>query len=72
MAKKAKIYSFTIVYSSSEEFKDKVPYVVAVLEENKERFSSFIEGYKEDIEIKIGMEVEFSRFDEAGNVVYKF
>ena len=72
MAKKAKIYTYSIVYSPSEEFKDKVPYVVAVLEENNERFSTFVEGYKEDLDIKIGMEVEFSRFDEAGNVVYKF
>jgi len=72
MAKKAKIYTYSIIYSPSEEFKDKVPYVAGVLEENNERFSSFIEGYKDGMDIKIGMEVEFSRFDEAGNVVYKF
>jgi len=72
MAEKAKVYTYTVINSASEEFKDKVPYVVAVLENKNGRFASFIEGYKDGINVDIGMEVEFSRFDEAQNPIYKF
>ncbi len=72
MTKRAKIYTFTIINSTTEAFKDKTPYTVGILEDDKHRFASFIEGYEEGLEVKVGMDVEFSRMDEAGNPIYKF
>jgi len=72
MARKAKIYTYTVVTSAAEAFKDKVPYLIAVLEDETGRFTSFVEGYKEGVEVKIGMEVEAVQAgDGAGNAVYR-
>jgi len=73
MAKKAKIYTSTVINSASADFVDKVPYVVAILEDpNGNRFPSFVEGYKEGMDVAIGMEVEFLKEDRLGNQIYKF
>ena len=72
MKNTAKIYTYSIIYSPSEEFKDKVPYVVAVLEKGNERFSSLIEGYRDGMEVRIGMPVTYCKDDDAGNPIYVF
>jgi len=74
MNKKASIYTYSIIYTASEDFKDKTPFVVAVVEDDNSRFLTRIENYKEgyDDEIKIGMTVEFDRMDENGKPLYKF
>jgi len=57
--KNAVIYSYSIVYSSSEQFKDKTPYVAAILQaEDGTRFPAFLGFYKEGMEISIGQTVE--------------
>ena len=73
MDTKAKIYTYTIVRSASEDFVDKVPYAIAVLEDqNGKKFSSRIEGYKENMNVAVGHEVSFLEFDQAGSPIYKF
>ena len=54
----ATIYSYSVIYSSTFDFQDKTPYLCAVLETSPEnRLVSFIEGYKEGTEVKIGQQV---------------
>ncbi len=73
MNEKAKIYTYSIIYTASLDFADKVPFVVAVLEnEENDRFMSFIEGYEKEKDIEIGMDVEFSRLNDDGNPIYRF
>lgn len=72
MNKRAKIYTYSIINVASVDFKDKVPFAVAVVENEDGRFMTFLEGYEEGKEINIGMEVEFSRLNEDGKPIYKF
>ena len=70
---KANIYSYTVIRSTTEAFVPKLPYVVALLEdENAQRFTAFVEGYTEGMELQIGQAVNFSHEDEAGRKVFKF
>lgn len=73
MRNKAKIYTYTVINSAPADFVDKVPYVVAILEyADGIRFPSYVEGYKEGMDVAIGMEVEFLKEDKLGNQIYKF
>lgn len=72
MARKGNIYTYSIVYSAAEAFKDKTPYVVALVEDGVERSMVLVEGYRPEQEITIGMEVDFVRRDAAGNGIYQF
>ena len=73
MTNKAKIYTYTVINSASADFVDKVPYVVAILEDaNDTKFPSYVEGYKEGMDVAIGMDVEFLKEDKLGNQIYKF
>lgn len=73
MENKAKIYTYSIIYTASLDFADKVPFAVAVVESQENgRFMTFVEGYEEGKKIEVGMEVEFSRMNQDGNPIYKF
>ena len=72
MNKKAKIYTYTIIYSSTEEFKDKTPYAAGIVEIEQGKVAALIEGYKDGLKIEIGMEVDFSHLDAKGNAIYRF
>ncbi|MCL2368295.1 MAG: OB-fold domain-containing protein, partial [Oscillospiraceae bacterium] len=64
---KANIYSYTVIRSTTEAFVPKLPYVVALLEdEGGRRFTAFVEGYEEGMALQIGQTVAFSHEDEAG------
>jgi uncharacterized OB-fold protein len=66
-----KIYTYSILFSSSQEFKDKVPYVAAILERaDGERFASLLDGYKDGVSIEIGQEVHAAGKDAAGQTTY--
>ena len=66
-----KIYTYSVLFSSSEEFKDKVPYVSAVLEmPDGSRLASLLAGYKPDMEICIGQEVKAVGQDQDGKTLY--
>lgn len=71
MARKGRIYTYTIIHNAAEAFKEKTPYVVALIEENGKRTAARVEGYDGKQVILIGMEVELSRM-ESGHAVYKF
>ena len=58
MSKRAKIYTYSIVYSAAENFRERTPYVVAVVEDETGRYLARIEGYDNNANIQIGMEVE--------------
>lgn len=68
----AKIYTYTVIRSSTEQFADKVPYVVAILEKDGNRFTSFVDGYKDGMDVKIGQEVKALEKDDAGRDIYSF
>ena len=69
----ANIYSYTVIRSSTEAFTSKLPYVVAVLEnETGTRFTAFIEGYQDGMDIEIGRTVKFLNEDMAGRKIYTF
>jgi len=69
---KGTIYSYSIVFSAAEAFKNKVPYVVAVIEDTQGRRLARIEGYTEKTQVAIGMEVNFLEVDEGGRSIYSF
>lgn len=65
-----KIYTYSILFSSTEEFKDKVPYVSAILEtKDGQRFASLLAGYAPGMDVRIGQEVKASQGAD-GTVVY--
>lgn len=67
-----KIYSFTIVYSSTEAMKDKTPYLVAIVEKpDGEKISALVEGYRPEAKVQIGSKVAFSRQAAGGSSIYK-
>ncbi|MFY9175558.1 MAG: OB-fold domain-containing protein [Peptococcia bacterium] len=73
MSKKARIYTYSIINSAAEAFADKVPYVVALLENETEgRFAAFIKGYRPGMEITIGQEVRLAERDQSGQEIYSF
>ncbi len=69
---KGKIYTYTIVYSAAEAFKDEVPYALALVDEDGgERRLARIQGYREGVKIDIGMPVESAEQDRYNNLTYR-
>jgi len=72
MAPRGTLYTYTVIHSAAEDFKDKVPYVVAVVEEGGQKFAARIDGYRPSMAIRIGMDVERAGEDAKGRPIYKF
>ena len=72
MNRRGTIFSYSVVHSGTEAFKDKIPYIVAIVKEDQQKRIARVEGYTEKTEINIGMEVEFLAEDEKGNAIYRF
>ncbi|MHB8127270.1 MAG: OB-fold domain-containing protein [Desulfitobacteriaceae bacterium] len=72
MKERAQIYTYSIVYSASEAFKDMTPYVIAVLDDGQQKIVTRVENYQENREVKIGMEVAFSGEVVGSTPIYKF
>ncbi|MDR2112699.1 MAG: OB-fold domain-containing protein [Candidatus Accumulibacter sp.] len=69
----ARIYTYSVLFSSSKEFEDKVPYVSAILETPEgSRFASLLVGYKPDMEICVGQEVREIGQGENGMPIFSF
>lgn len=66
------VYTYTVIRSTSETFKDKTPYVMAVIDRGDSKVLARIEGYQEGQAISIGMKVPFLKNDETGNPIYRF
>lgn len=64
---KYKIYSYSVLHSSTVDFAEKTPYIVAIVEdETGARQSAFVEGWREGIQIQIGGALIWAGEDEAG------
>lgn len=72
MGRRGTIFTYSIVHSGTETFKDKTPYVVALVEEGERIRLARIEGYTEKTEIRVGMEVELPADDGAGTPLCRF
>ena len=67
--KEYSIFTYTIIYVPTDEFKGRVPYAVAVVCDDKEKFLTRIDDYKETDNIKIGDIVYFKEYDKKGNII---
>jgi len=72
MARRGTIYTYSVVHSGTEAFQEKTPYVLAVVEEDRQRRMARVEGYTEQTPVTIGMAVAFLADDERGNPIYTF
>ncbi len=72
MSRRGTIFTYSIIHSGTDDFKDKTPYVVALVEENQRIRLARVEGYTEKTDIDVGMAVEFISEDEKGNSIYGF
>ncbi len=72
MKNRGTIVTYSIVHSGTDEFKDRTPYVVALVERNQRKTIACIEGYTEQTDITIGMAVELLAEDELGHPSYRF
>lgn len=72
MTRRGTIYAYSVVHSGTEEFQGLTPYVLAVVEENRQKQLARIEGFTEKTTIAIGQEVTFLSEDELGNPIYTF
>ncbi|MHC1760033.1 MAG: OB-fold domain-containing protein [Negativicutes bacterium] len=65
------IYSFSIVFSSTEALKDKTPYLAAIVEKpDGKKVSAMVEGYSPDVNVVIGSKVEIHN-DPSGGFIYR-
>lgn len=66
-----RIYTYSVVFSSSEQFKDKTPYICAILEDDDgKRFASLVDGYKDGVDIAIGREIRKTGQNSAGQPTF--
>lgn len=72
MCRRGTILTYSIVHSGTDEFKDKTPYVVALVAEDQRISLARVEEYTDRTEVKVGMEVAFTAEDEKGNPIYRF
>lgn len=67
------IYTYTIINVPTQEFKDKVPYVMAVAQDDLgERFLTRIENYTAGMPIAIGDTIKYLETDAEGNIICQF
>lgn len=64
------IHTFTIIRSSTPEFMDKIPYLVGIIDYNGKKTASFIDGYNNSKQIRVGNEVTFVKYDDSGRPVF--
>ena len=72
MTRRGTLYSYSIVHSGTAAFKDKTPYLLAIVEENQRRCIARIEGYSDKTDVRVGMEVEFLDEAEDGAARFRF
>ena len=72
MSRRGTIFTYSVVHSGTDAFKEKTPYVVALIKEDRQMRIAHLEGYTDKASIAVGTEVEFVTDDEKGNPVYRF
>jgi uncharacterized OB-fold protein len=72
MSETAAIYTYSVIHSSTESFKDKVPYMAAIVTRpDGSRIATLVEGYSPDKDVAIGSKVVLSGTDTHGNPIYR-
>ncbi len=67
----AKIYTYSILRSSTEAFADRIPYCSAILElEDGCHVAALLDGYIDGMTVEIGMEVKV--VETPNGVTYSF
>ncbi len=62
-----KIYTFSILYNTFESYEDKLPYVVAIVEDEEgNRYSANILNFQDGDKVEVGMEVKQTGVTEEG------
>lgn len=72
MQRRGTLVTYTVVHSGTEAFKDRTPYVVALVEEDRQLRLARVEGYVEGSELGVGVEVEFMAEELGGQPIYRF
>ena len=67
----ATIYSYTVIYSAAEAFKDKTPYAIALIDEDGKRIMAGLAATTAPEELVVGAAVEWVGEDENGNPQYR-
>jgi uncharacterized OB-fold protein len=71
MTEHGEVYTFSVVNSTTEAFKERAPYIVAVvIRSDGTRVVTLLEGYSPDKTIQIGAPVHLKHHDRLGNPVY--
>ena len=65
MKRTGTIYTYSVVHSAAEAFKERTPYVVALVDENGHRVVSLLEGYDPTRQVEIGQEVAGELFGKS-------
>lgn len=72
MTETAEIYTFTVINSSTEAFRDRTPYLAAIVSRpDGTRVSTRVEGWTPATPIAIGMSVTEDGADALGNPIYR-
>jgi uncharacterized OB-fold protein len=72
MTETAEIYTYTVINSSTEAFKDKTPYLAAIVTRpDGTRVAAMVEGWTETSPVAIGTAVRLSGTDPLGNPTYR-
>jgi len=72
MSRRGTLFTYSVVHSGMNAFKDQTPYVVALVEEDRQIRLARVEGYTDREELAVGMDVEFMAEDQEGHPIYRF
>lgn len=72
MSETGEIFAWTVINSSTEAFKSRVPYLAAIVSRpDGTRVAALVEGWSQDDRVGIGTTVTLAGRDELGNPVYR-
>lgn len=72
MSETAEIYTWTVINSSTEAFKAKIPYLAAIVAKpDGTRVAALVDGWSQGVPIDIGTPVTHVGEDALGNPIYR-
>ena len=71
MSRRGTIFTYSVIRSGAVGFQEQVPYLLALVEEDRQIRMAQVQGYKDGTPVLIGQEVEFVADDGKGNPVYR-
>jgi uncharacterized OB-fold protein len=72
MCRRGTLFTYSVVHSGMDAFKDQTPYVVALVKEGQQIRLARVEGYTDRHELVVGMDVDFMAEDQEGHPIYRF